>query len=93
MNRDNSRIDEWFVPKFGPIKIPCLGWILILTLYSNVCMLHSTWGFVISCYSYRQIVCFSSNLFPSIGISCLMQQTGLDPKKSDRGQIIFLNAN
>ncbi len=47
MNRDNSRIDEWFVPKFGPIKFRVLVGFLFLP-YTAMCVCFTVLGGLLS---------------------------------------------
>lgn len=66
---DDSRLNEWFVPKFGPIKFRILCGMLFLP-YTGMCVSFVVWGVLFSgSFDIEKLVGIIVVYFVSLGIS------------------------
>ena len=81
MNRDNSRIDEWFVPKFGPIKFRVLVGFLFLP-YTAMCVCFTVLGGLLSPVIHiDRLFALAVIYFLALGLSRSMRADGLGSKE------------
>jgi hypothetical protein len=68
MNEDNRR-NEWFVPKFGPVKFRLFCGMLFLP-YTGMCISFVVWGNILAdSYDYERLGVITLIYFVSLGIA------------------------
>lgn len=68
MYKDN-RLNEWFVPKFGPIKFRLFCGMLFLP-YTGMCISFVIWGnIIVNDYDYERLCAIALIYFVSLGIA------------------------
>ena len=68
MHKDN-RLNEWFVPKFGPIRFRLFCGMLFLP-YTGMCISFVIWGnMIVNPYDYERLGVISLIYFVSLGIA------------------------
>jgi hypothetical protein len=66
---DDSRLSEWFVPKFGPIKFRIICGMLFLP-YTGMCVSFVVWGVLFSgSFNFEQLTVIIGVYFVSLGVS------------------------
>ena len=68
MNEDN-RLNEWFVPKFGPVRFRLFCGMLFLP-YTGMCISFVVWGnIIVDSYDYERLGVITLIYFVSLGIA------------------------
>lgn len=85
---DDSRLNEWFVPKFGPIKFRIVCGMLFLP-YTGMCVSFVVWGVLLSgSFDIEKLIGIILVYFVSLGVSAHFADSIGSKKLSPWGRII-----
>lgn len=85
---DDSRLNEWFVPKFGPIKFRIVCGMLFLP-YTGMCVSFVVWGVLLSgSFDIEKLIGIILVYFVSLGVSAHFADSIGSKKLSPWGKII-----
>ena len=84
---DDSRLNEWFVPKFGPLKFRIICGMLFLP-YTGMCLSFVVWGILISpVINIEKLVAIILIYFVSLGVAAHVADNIGSKKVKPWGQV------